>query len=105
MADRYNGWRNYETWNLKLWIDNDEGLSERWVEAAREAVDHTAADADSHTRKRNAAAELAEQLETETVEGAPAAGGFYGDILSAAIREVDYREIAAALIEDLVGYE
>jgi len=22
----YNGWTNYETWNVALWLGNDEGL-------------------------------------------------------------------------------
>ena len=23
---QYNGWTNYETWNVALWLENDEGL-------------------------------------------------------------------------------
>jgi hypothetical protein len=26
MAEKYNGWTNYETWNVALWTGNDEGL-------------------------------------------------------------------------------
>jgi hypothetical protein len=32
----YNGWENYETWNVALWINNEEGL----YELARECGDY-----------------------------------------------------------------
>ena len=30
----YNGWKNYQTWNVALWIDNDYGLYSAAVEFA-----------------------------------------------------------------------
>jgi len=101
MADRYNGWSNYETWNLRLWIDNDQGLYGHWQEAAQTAFDDTDDDDDTATRKREAAEALAEQLGTDTADGAPTCAGFYGDVLSAAIGAVDYREIAESIIEEV----
>ena len=34
----YNGYRNYQTWNVVLWIQNDEGL----YNLARECEDYAA---------------------------------------------------------------
>ena len=34
----YNGWKNYETWNVALWLGNDEGL----YNIARKYTDYNA---------------------------------------------------------------
>lgn len=101
MSDqKYNGWTNYETWNLALWIGNEEGSYNEWQERTREAYRNAEADA-TFTRKENARYALAKQLEDDTRENMPEVSGFYGDVLGAAISEVNWHEIAENWIDEI----
>lgn len=100
MAETYNGWRNYETWNLALWIDNEQGSYEYWRERARDVYQDAEA-SKSFTRREQAALDLAHELENEIKENTPTVSDFYADVLTAAIAEVDWREITEHWIEDV----
>lgn len=95
----YNGWTNYETWNCKLWIDNDGSL-EYWEEQAMLNA-QAAMDQYPDEGKERATGWLANELNTHFIENSPEVTGFYADILSAALREVNWHEIARSIIDDL----
>jgi hypothetical protein len=97
----YNGWTNYETWAVALWIDNEEGSCERARELAVDARD--TAKADLSQFKRTAEGLLADTLrEWIRDEDAPDLGPtLYSDLLSAALSEVDWYEIAEHYLADL----
>lgn len=98
----YNGWTNYETWNAKLWMDNDQDSYEHWNENAQEAWDATDADDDTETRTEEAVSTLREELQEYFEANVPQiAPSFYSDILGAALSEVNWHEIAEALIGDV----
>ena len=86
----YNGWTNYETWNVKLWIDNDQGSQEYWAE---QATNHLERDEDC------AVDVLAATLKEEHTQALPDVTGFAADLLNAAMSEVNWREIARELVE------
>ena len=35
MCNEYNGWTNYATWNVALWLDNEQGSHFHFVERAK----------------------------------------------------------------------
>jgi len=90
----YNGWSNYETWNVKLWMDNDEGSYNYWREQVREVWE------DKDHDKDDTITTLAKMLEQEHDDNMPELNGCYADLLGAAMSEVDWYEIAEAMVND-----
>jgi hypothetical protein len=76
----YNGWHNYETWNVSLWINNDEGFYNLISEMTNDARDED---------------ELASSLESLIMDEAPQLTGIYADLLTTSLRAVDWNELAA----------
>ena len=56
----YNGHKNWNHWNVSLWLHNDEALYRAMVAAVRE-----------HRTKDNAARALLAELPNKTPDGAP----------------------------------
>ena len=98
----YNGWRNYETWAVKLWMDNDESSYRRWNDEARTAYERVEA-RDTFTREESAALVLMSILKSEHEADMPDVEGVYGDLLLAAMSEIDWYAIAQHMIADIDG--
>ena len=96
---RYNGWSNYETWNVALWLDNDPS------EYAKELAEDILKDAIGETeqeRRVDATNTLADHLEAFHEEHMPdMPPSVYSDLLSASLRGVYWYEIAEHYIDDL----
>lgn len=85
----YNGWTNYETWLVAVWLDNEEPS----YHAVREAV--------RDSGPRNAAKAIRELVEELVLP--PGNGGLAHDLITGALSEVNWSEIAehyAAEAED-----
>ena len=97
----YNGWKNYETWNVALWLDNDSGSYSMTQSMAQEAWDGAEAER-SLTRLDVATRDLADSLQALIDEMRPDLGAsMFADLLGAALSEVDWYEMAEHYLSDI----
>ncbi len=109
MSDtRYNGWTNYETWAVNLWMDNDEGSHDYWLGVANYIYNHEAEEQKHFTKLEDAVCILAEQLKEdheeakdEILERLELTSSLWADLLGAALSEANWREIAEHLLENV----
>jgi hypothetical protein len=91
----YNGWRNYPTWAVALWLGDDP---------AEPAATLTRTWHDLSAEHGGTLSDLADALRTFIIEGMDAlektAGSLAGDLLGFALGEVDWLELATTYARD-----
>lgn len=98
----YQGWANYETWCVALWIDNEEGTYNEWRERARRALTGAEPTYRGQSKLEAARIALAGELKHWLEQSAPGLGPtLWGDLLATAISEVDVFEIAGNWLKEL----
>lgn len=101
MCKEYNGWTNYETWNVSLWMNND-GYA-YWEEESQECYNNAEGD-DCFTRDERATLDLADRIKEyhdEQMAEITGVTGVFTDLLNAALSSVNWYEIARHFIDDV----
>ena len=90
----YNGWQNYETWLASLYLNGEDWQNFVETELLREVEDEEITE-DKKVEM------LAEYLKDYVEEEAEMAGlnGFLDDLLTSAISEIDFTELATAFLD------
>ena len=86
---KYNGWNNYETWAVALWIDNDYSSYQYRCELAEQAKEEHE---DEDKRENCLASGLRNWIEEQNPLTDSAS--LFNDLLNSALSEVDWQEIA-----------
>ncbi len=97
--ERYNGWKNYDTWSMALLIDNDQGLQEEFHEQV-----------ENFKKKKQTLSETIDWMEDWAYDwlNVESLDNNQQQFINSALGNVDYREIimneAELSFEDLENY-
>jgi hypothetical protein len=111
MSDKtYNGWTNYETWCIGVWIDNDEPMYREVTALAQSVWDESSGLSayakftgnEIFNREEKAVYTLSNALKEKFEEEKPEMGNtVWSDLLDAAVDEVNWRELAEHFLESV----
>ena len=86
----YNGWSNYETWLVNLWMDNEPGGKEFiWDWLGEQSVAVQAGNLAYYL-------EITHEDEVENIN----VTGFWKDLLNGALSEINWMEVAIHIMEE-----
>lgn len=88
----YQGYKNYETWAVSLWLSNDQGDYDFWLESANDIIERDGMKDSAYTLSQY----MSEHFQDEHF---PLDEGLYSDMLSAALQEVDWLTVAEEFID------
>ena len=112
-SQNYNGWSNYPTWAVNLWLSNDEGLYNEALALVAEITSATESTSEVWTLAESHRFNLADSFRDWV--GELSADGFASlgdpraepsmrdDLFGWALDQVDWQEIADAWISDSVA--
>lgn len=111
MTEGYNGFTNYDTWLVSLWLDNEQYSYDTWRSYARDAI-HEAQERKGWTLKELVTHRVADQLKEhhedamhDFLEEANMSSSLWADLLGSALCEVNWTEIAQHIVDDVLEDE
>lgn len=100
----YQGWANHATWCVNLWISNEESSYLELKAMADEAKDNNRTSDDDECDdydKEECVRELADAIKQWIEDSLPIdTADLCADLLTSALSDVDWAEIAEAALED-----